>query len=781
MTETPQTNTETNQPIEQPQSVETTISPELEQLENEQAKIIQEIQDTMQEVEALEKLSQEEQVQNQYDGLNSSVKVLTQPKEWGKLMKSMSKKDIKRLVGGVVQGVGIGGAIAFGAPAILGTLGNAGIGMGTYAATHIGVGTYGSVGLATQVGSAGWIASGASLASATMAKLGRKLAGNKATNVKELFGKKKKKKEQKLPNPAKEERVQDQNKDITSENQGEQAEVDLEKVYKEIELLVGLNFDSWVYQYEIEDADRFDFLNNINDSIQKVGEDEGNYNTLYDSDKKTLHKNAVLTIVLKAAKKTKTKEKVVNYKEGEDVNLDVIDVENIEWEEIEESDIDNPDQTNKKSTKNSNREEAMKEKLTFEQIKDKFNYDKVFPFKEGIAMVKNGSEMFHIQENGEPLYKEKYKLIRDFKNGVGQVSLDRSKLFLIDQNGEKITEEWFHDVKPFDEEGIAIAKKQGKKFHIDKQGRRLYEQEFSDVSAFYDGVASVWIHDRMIYINMNGEEVDEDGNLLSKEKKRELLGEEKIKELYINLADGLQNVFEEKTNNIFAQDKTLARQVLEEAINEIYQDDFEAVDYTFDSYGNFVYERVDFKKISEIATKKYQDITEARETSEDYKKTNEKQAKEGESSTEQGNKLTEKIINNKYENKEELIADLTSLVENRFGKYKTNIDYNLFQRKDIQQELQGIMKGESKTLNINFVIGTVIQESLKSFSAADRQTLVDSLISNQQVDKGVSSLINHNTFQRLLNSEDWSLVSSGILTYGLGGLVTNRFAYPQAN
>ena len=154
-----------------------------------------------------EPLTSQEQAENQFDGLNTCVRLsLLQPKNFSKLMKSMSKKDIKRALGGAVQAGGISAAILFGAPAAIGVAGNLTVGMGTAAAANIGIGTYGSVGLATMGGSVGtgvagtaatgiaaagaapWIASGTSVFGMIGAKLGGKMRGAKEQKLK-YYGK----------------------------------------------------------------------------------------------------------------------------------------------------------------------------------------------------------------------------------------------------------------------------------------------------------------------------------------------------------------------------------------------------------------------------------------------------------------------------------------------------------------------------------------------------------------------------------------------------------------
>ena len=123
--------------------------------------------------------SPEAQAETSQEGVVTLGEILEQnPQQMAQLQKTVSKRDWKKITGQVVTGVGVAGAVAFGAPVIMAGTGVVGLTAGTYAAASIGVGTYTSVGLATMGGAAPVIASASAAASLGLARLGRLMQGN---------------------------------------------------------------------------------------------------------------------------------------------------------------------------------------------------------------------------------------------------------------------------------------------------------------------------------------------------------------------------------------------------------------------------------------------------------------------------------------------------------------------------------------------------------------------------------------------------------------------------
>ena len=123
--------------------------------------------------------SPEAQAETSQEGVATLGEILEQnPQQMAELQKTVSKRDWKKITGQVVTGVGVAGAVAFGAPVIMAGTGVVGLTAGTYAAASIGVGTYASVGLATMGTAAPVIASASAAASLGLARLGRLMQGN---------------------------------------------------------------------------------------------------------------------------------------------------------------------------------------------------------------------------------------------------------------------------------------------------------------------------------------------------------------------------------------------------------------------------------------------------------------------------------------------------------------------------------------------------------------------------------------------------------------------------
>jgi len=62
--------------------------------------------------------------------------------------------------------------------------------------------------------------------------------------------------------------------------------------------------------------------------------------------------------------------------------------------------------------------------MTPEEIKGAFGYDEVDDFSEGVALVCKDKKWFHVDKNGEPIYKKKYHCAGSFRDGVAYVFRD---------------------------------------------------------------------------------------------------------------------------------------------------------------------------------------------------------------------------------------------------------------------------------------------------------------------------------------------------------------------
>lgn len=96
--------------------------------------------------------------------------------------------------------------------------------------------------------------------------------------------------------------------------------------------------------------------------------------------------------------------------------------------------------------------------MTRQEIKEKFGYDLVDLFYEGLARVKKGKDYFHVRSDGLPAYKKRYSSVGSFYQGLAWVCND-GKYFHIRHNGTPAYKERYDDVGNFCE-GVAWVKKE---------------------------------------------------------------------------------------------------------------------------------------------------------------------------------------------------------------------------------------------------------------------------------------------------------------------------------
>lgn len=173
-------------------------------------------------------------------------------------------------------------------------------------------------------------------------------------------------------------------------------------------------------------------------------------------------------------------------------DLDVLDIESkrivpeslhqalLEIQE-EEREAKNSESISKGKTKetilNPKDKESIDKIINQQRILQEKGYESISLFKDGIARAtdKNGLQ-FHIDEDYEPLYSDKYDFVSGFSEGFARVKLN------------------------------------GRMFHIDQRGQRLYPQSYYKVGSFIDGVAKVEAEKNQmeIYVNTQGERVVKD-------------------------------------------------------------------------------------------------------------------------------------------------------------------------------------------------------------------------------------------------------------------------------
>ncbi len=162
---------------------------------------------------------------------------------------------------------------------------------------------------------------------------------------------------------------------------------------------------------------------------------------------------------------------------------------------------------------------------------------------DGIYAVERYGDAYHVDKNGNPLYKQRFDYVSVFDEyGVAVARTKDDTYGLIDKNGnyitepvydyilnwgsfgtylvkkdskygfinyknEKITDIIFEDAETFNENGLAIVVKDGKYGCINKDGEFAVQPVYLSISSFTDGVAVAQTKDGFILINEKGEQI----------------------------------------------------------------------------------------------------------------------------------------------------------------------------------------------------------------------------------------------------------------------------------
>jgi O-methyltransferase domain len=96
----------------------------------------------------------------------------------------------------------------------------------------------------------------------------------------------------------------------------------------------------------------------------------------------------------------------------------------------------------------------------------------------------------HVDEWGEPAYRERWRYAGDYRGGIAVVQRDDGMSSHSDRDGLLVHGCWFLDLDVF-HKGFARAKDARGWTHIDRGGRPAYGQRFVMVEPFYNGQARV--------------------------------------------------------------------------------------------------------------------------------------------------------------------------------------------------------------------------------------------------------------------------------------------------
>ena len=112
------------------------------------------------------------------------------------------------------------------------------------------------------------------------------------------------------------------------------------------------------------------------------------------------------------------------------------------------------------------------ETLTKEELCQKYGFDHVDSFSEGLArVIKDGLE-FHIEPDGRPTYEEKFEFVGHFSEGLAQVMRRPYEQFHIKPNGREAYMERYDFVEPFSG-GLAWVRRNGQWHQIGPDGTKV--------------------------------------------------------------------------------------------------------------------------------------------------------------------------------------------------------------------------------------------------------------------------------------------------------------------
>ncbi len=129
----------------------------------------------------------------------------------------------------------------------------------------------------------------------------------------------------------------------------------------------------------------------------------------------------------------------------------------------------------------------------------KDRYSRTFGYYCNRAAVFIGNQWFHIDEKGKKVYDQKFAWTGNFQENLCSVRDFENKYFHIDLNGNSIYDEKFMYVGDFKDGFACVKKSNGRFIHIDSNGKLLNSKEFIDLGVFHKGFATAkdengWFH-----------------------------------------------------------------------------------------------------------------------------------------------------------------------------------------------------------------------------------------------------------------------------------------------
>lgn len=126
----------------------------------------------------------------------------------------------------------------------------------------------------------------------------------------------------------------------------------------------------------------------------------------------------------------------------------------------------------------------------------------------GFAPVKDQSGWYHIDINGNSIYKERYNRVFGFYCNRAAVVLD-DLWFHVNVSGNRVYQPSFAWAGNYQEDLCTVRDYKGNYFHIDLQGERVYPECYLYAGDYKEGVASVKNQNGMFkHIDTNGKPIN---------------------------------------------------------------------------------------------------------------------------------------------------------------------------------------------------------------------------------------------------------------------------------
>lgn len=141
-------------------------------------------------------------------------------------------------------------------------------------------------------------------------------------------------------------------------------------------------------------------------------------------------------------------------------------------------------------------------------LREKHNLQAVGKFHEGYAIAQDwDGNYFHVDLQGEQLYKNRFRKIKDFSEGRAVVG-NEARLMIIDTTNKRIGKT-YREVGIFSSGLAPVREKTGQWYYITRDGERIENNEYEQAGNFIDGVARVRKDDGLCYF------IKQDGSLLN--------------------------------------------------------------------------------------------------------------------------------------------------------------------------------------------------------------------------------------------------------------------------